>query len=169
MQDTDESVDLTRKVLVSIMILVSLSNKGKPLKLRHNDISTAHFQGTAQRLIHIRLPAEGSSEVWRRQSWQIGQEHVWNSGCFPHLICGASGSFRRGKHSTALFHNPNQDVRMAMHGDKFECLLDDDGSKHIVNLLKPNTWIQRFELEQSCVVELWIQSWSGLNWTTLVC
>ena len=42
---------------------VSLSNKGKPLKLRHYDISRAHFQGTAQRLIYIR---RGSSEVWRR-------------------------------------------------------------------------------------------------------
>ena len=46
------------KALVSIMMSVSLSNKGKPLKLRHYDISRAHFQGTAQRLIHIRLPAE---------------------------------------------------------------------------------------------------------------
>ena len=27
----------------------------------------------------------GSSEVWRRQSWQIDQEHVWNSRRFPHL------------------------------------------------------------------------------------
>ena len=27
----------------------------------------------------------GSSEVWRRQSWQTGQEHVRNSRCFPHL------------------------------------------------------------------------------------
>ena len=46
------------KVLVSIMMSVSLSNKGKPLKLRHYDISRAHFQGTAQRLIYIKLPAE---------------------------------------------------------------------------------------------------------------
>ena len=30
------------KVLVSIMMSVSLSNKGKPLKLRHYDISRAH-------------------------------------------------------------------------------------------------------------------------------
>ena len=27
----------------------------------------------------------GSSEIWRRQSWQIGQDHVWNSRRFPHL------------------------------------------------------------------------------------
>ena len=58
------------KVLVSIMMSVSLSNKGKPLKLRHYDISRAHFQGTAQRFIYIRLPAEdrqkyGEDEVGR--------------------------------------------------------------------------------------------------------
>ena len=45
------------KVLVSIMMLVSFSNKRKPLKLRHYDISRAHFQGTAQRHF-FKLPAE---------------------------------------------------------------------------------------------------------------
>ena len=40
------------KVLVSIMMSVSWSKKGKPLKLRHDDMSRAHFQGTAQRLIN---------------------------------------------------------------------------------------------------------------------
>ena len=46
------------KVLVSIMMSVGWSSQGKPLKLRHYDISRAHFQGTAQRLVHIKLPAE---------------------------------------------------------------------------------------------------------------
>ena len=46
------------KALVSIMMSVGLSINGKPLKLRHYDISRAHFQGTAQRLIFVRLPAE---------------------------------------------------------------------------------------------------------------
>ena len=36
------------KVLVSIMMSVGWSNKRKRLKLRHYDISRAHFQGTAQ-------------------------------------------------------------------------------------------------------------------------
>ena len=45
------------KVLVSIMMSVGWSHKGKPLKLRHFNISRAHFQGTAQRLIYVRLPA----------------------------------------------------------------------------------------------------------------
>ena len=35
-----------------------------------------------------------------------------------------------------MFHNPNQDVRMAVHGDDFVCLSDDDGLKHIDSLLK---------------------------------
>ena len=52
------------------------------------------------------------------------------------LICGELGGFRRGKHSAALFHNPNQDVRVAVHGDDFVCLSDDDGLRHIDSLLK---------------------------------
>ena len=45
--------------LVSIMMPVGWSNKGKPLSLRHYDISRAHFQGTAQSLINVKLPPEG--------------------------------------------------------------------------------------------------------------
>ena len=41
-----------------------------------------------------------------------------------------------GTHSAALFHNPNQDVRMAVHGDDFVCLSDEDELKHIDGLLK---------------------------------
>ena len=52
------------------------------------------------------------------------------------LICGELGGFRRGKHSAALFRNPNQDVRMAVHGDDFVCWSDDDGLKHIDSALK---------------------------------
>ena len=46
------------------------------------------------------------------------------------------GGFRRGNHSAALLLNPNQDVRMAVYGDDFVCLSDDDGLKHIDKLLK---------------------------------
>ena len=56
------------KVLVSIMRSVSLSNKGKPLKLRHYDISRAHFQGTAQRLVYIKLPTSGNLLMW---TWSL--------------------------------------------------------------------------------------------------
>ena len=38
------------KVLVSIMMSVSWSNKVKPLKWRHYDISRAHFQGAETRI-----------------------------------------------------------------------------------------------------------------------
>ena len=50
------------KVLVSIMMSVSRSNKRKPLKLRHYEMIRARFQGTVQRFIYIRLPAEDSQK-----------------------------------------------------------------------------------------------------------
>ena len=73
------------KVLVSIMMSVSLSNKGKPLKLRHYDITRPHFQGTAQRLIYIKLPAEdrqkyGEGKVGRLVESMCGTQdasHIW--------------------------------------------------------------------------------------------
>ena len=106
------------------MISVSWSSKGKPLKLRHYDISRAHFQGTAQRLIYIRLPAEERQEYDEDKvgriikSMYVTQDasHIWQLD-YVNLICGESGGFRRGTHSAALFHNPNQDVRMAVRGD----------------------------------------------------
>ena len=47
--------------------------------------------------------------------------HILQLGC-ANRICGESGNVRRAKHSAALFHNPNQDVSKAMHGDNFEHL-----------------------------------------------
>ena len=131
------------KVLVSIMMSVILSNKGQPLKLGHHDISRAHFKGTAQGLIYIRLPAEGrqkygEDKVGRMIKSMDGTQdasHIWQLDCV-NLICGQLGGFRRGEHRAAFFHNPNQDVRMAVHGDDFLCLSDDDGLKHIDSLLK---------------------------------
>ena len=46
------------KALVSSMMSVGWSSRGKPLKLRQYGMSRAHFQGTAQRLIYVRLSAE---------------------------------------------------------------------------------------------------------------
>ena len=61
--------------------------------------------------------------------------HSWQLDCV-NLICGELGVFWRGTHSAALFHSPNQDARMAVHGDDFVCLSDDDGLEHIHSLLK---------------------------------
>ena len=85
----------TVKVLVSIMMSVSLSNEVKPLKLRRYDISRAHFQGTAQRLIYIRLPAEdrqkyGEDKVGRLIKSMFGTQdasHIWQLD-HVNLICG---------------------------------------------------------------------------------
>ena len=168
------------KVLVSIMMSVSVSNKGKPLKLRHYDISRAHFQGTAQRLIDTKLPAEdrqkyGEDKVGRLVKSMYGTQdasHIWQFD-YVNLLCGEIGEFWRGKHSATLFHNPNQDVRMAVHGDDFVCLSDDVGLKRHRQSSKiqthserqGNTWIRRFKREKSSIVESCIQSWSRSNWT----
>ena len=62
--------------------------------------------------------------------------HIWHLD-YVNLICGELGGFRRGKHSALHCSTiPNQDVRMAVHGDDFACLSDDDGLKHIGKLLK---------------------------------
>ena len=61
--------------------------------------------------------------------------HVWKLDCVT-LICGELGGFRRGKHSAALFRNSNEGVEMALRGDDFVCLSDDNGLKHIDKLLK---------------------------------
>ena len=73
------------RVLVSIMMSVSLSNKGKPLKLRHYDISRARFQRTAQRLKNVRIPAEDRLKYGEDKVGQVDREHVRNSRRFPHL------------------------------------------------------------------------------------
>ena len=72
----------------------------KPLKLRHYDISRAHFQGTAQRLIYIKLPAEdrqkyGEDKVGRLIKSMYGTQdasHIWQLD-YVNLICGELGSF----------------------------------------------------------------------------
>ena len=113
-------------VLVSIMMSVSMSKKKEPLELTHYDISGAHFQGTAQ----IKLPAEnrqkyGEDKVGRLIKSMYGTQdasHIWQLD-LVNLICGELGKLPKSKHSAALFHNPNQDVRMAVHGDDFVCFV----------------------------------------------
>ena len=93
------------KVLVSIMMSVSWPSKGNPLKLRHYDISRAYFQGTAQRLIYIRLLAEdrqkyGEDKVGRLIKSMYGSQDafdIWQLD-YVTLTCGELG----GKHIDKL-------------------------------------------------------------------
>ena len=82
------------KALVSIMMSANWTSKGELMKLRHHDISRAHFQGTAQRLIYIRLPAEerqkcGEDKVGRLIKSMYGTQdasHIWQlDRCDPDL------------------------------------------------------------------------------------
>ena len=73
-------------------------------------------------MVKSKKRTQDTFNIWQR-------DHV-------NLICGELGGFTRGKHSAALFHNPNENVRKAVHGEDFVCLSDDDGLEHIDNLLK---------------------------------
>ena len=101
------------------------------MKLRHYDISRAHFRGTGQRLIYIKLPTEdrqkyGEDKVGRLIKSMYGTQdasHIWQLD-YVNLICGV----------TRL---PNQDVRSGSARRRLcVCLSDDDGLKHIDSLLK---------------------------------
>ena len=66
---------------------VGWSSRGKPLKLGHYDISRAHFQGTSQRHVYVRLPAEdrqkyGEDKVGKLMKGMYGTQELdlWNTG-----------------------------------------------------------------------------------------
>ena len=75
-------------------------------------------------------------------------------------------AFEEAKHSAASFHYPNENVGMAVHGDDFVCLSDDDGLKRhrqsfqirVHSERHGNTWIRRFRREKLSIVESCIQS-----------
>ena len=88
------------QVLVSIMMSVSSSNKAKPLKLRHCDINRAYFQGTAQRLIYIKLPAEDRQKYAEDKVGRLVKSMYGTTGAshicqfsYVNLICGELGGF----------------------------------------------------------------------------
>ena len=100
--------------------------------------------------MYDRFPAEdrqryGEDKVGRLIKTMCGTQdasEIWQVD-YVNLICGGLGGFRRGKHSEACFHNSNQDIIVAVHGDDFLCLSDDDGLDHIDTLLKIKIHSQR--------------------------
>ena len=96
------------KALVSIMNSVGRSNEGHTF-----DICRAHFQGTAHRLIYVKLSAEdcqknGEHKVGKLMKSMYGTKMRLTLGNFVNLICAESGGFRRSKHSAASFVNPRR-------------------------------------------------------------
>ena len=87
-----------------------------------------------------KLPGRGTEEKGREEGEGEGSEtqdapHICQLD-YVNLIFGELGGFRGGKHSAALFHKSNRDVRMAVHGDDCLCLSGDDGLQHIDSLFK---------------------------------
>ena len=91
------------------------------------------------------------------------------------VICGELGGFRRGKHSAALCHNTNEDVRMAVHGNDIVCLSNDDGLIHNDKTSQvqtnserhENCNIRRVRRKKPAVVEPCVTGWDRSDWTVL--
>ena len=83
------------QMLVSTMMSVSLSSKGKPLKLRHYDISRAHFQGKPRDSFTSNYPQRivrsmAKTKVGRLIKSIYGTQeasHIWLPD-HVNLICG---------------------------------------------------------------------------------
>ena len=111
---------------VSIMMSVSFVEQRVTIEvetLRHQQ--SAFPRNSPRGLIYIyiyiylfiRLPAEDRQKygevnvgkLIKSTCGTLDDSHFWRLD-YANLICGESGGFRRGQHSTSLFHNPNQDV-----------------------------------------------------------
>ena len=132
--------------LVSIMMSVSWSNEGKQSKLRHHGISRAHFQGTAQRLMYIRLPAEDRQKYGEDKVGRLTKSMYGTQNASSHLAtCPRDPDLWRvgriPKRQTQCRIVPQlqiDDVRMAVHFVFVRRLMDSNTS---TNLSKPK--IQR--------------------------
>ena len=134
------------KVLVSIMVSVVWSAKGNRLQLRHYDISRAHIQGTAQRLISFRLPAEdrekfGHDKVGRLVKNVCGAQddapHIWQ---LDHEL-GVRRLWRLSARRTQRRHFSHGCEDVAVRGDDFESLADEDSLQDIDDQLNSkNHW-----------------------------
>ena len=152
--------------------------KRKPLKLRNYDISRAHFQGTAQSRLYP-TSRRRSSDIRRRQSWQIGPEHVWNSRCFSHLANWSCEidlwrDRRIPERQTQCSIVPQTERRWEDGGARWRlCVfvrwwwiyISTVFSNLVHSERLGNTWIRTFRHEKPSVVESCVQSWSWSNWT----
>ena len=166
------------KVLVSIMMSVSLSNKKET-----NEVETSrHQQNTFPRNTPETQWHQPSrrwlSEAWRKQSWQIDQEHVRKSRRFPHLAFWlreldlwrvrrfSKRKTQRSIVSQSEWRCGNGSARRRLsvfvrwrwtstHWQSSQIPIHSE--RH------GNTWIRRFRREKSSVVESCAWSWSWLN------
>ena len=86
------------------------------------------------------------------------------------LTCGELGGFRRVKFCSTLFHTSNEDLRMAVHGDDFVCLSDDDGFKHIDESRyavkdRETLGFEASDVKKPSVDEPCAWSWDRSDWT----
>ena len=129
------------KLLGSLLMSLPHSRAGRSLKVRHYDVSRAHFMGKAQRTIYIELPEEerqrlGPDVVGLLLRSMYGTQdasHIWQLDYVELLI---AGGFTRGRHNAAVFFHFELGIYILCHGDDFVVLADEPGLSHVDRLLK---------------------------------
>ena len=165
-------------LISSHTIMMSVSGS---LKLRHFDISRAHLQGIAQRLVCIRLPAEvrqkyGETKLtnWSRvcvepkmlltfgnltsdlDLWRVGRIPKRQTQCsiVPHLKRKCEDGTARRPLCVFVRRWWTQTHRQSSQ-------IQIHSKRH------GNTWILKFRSEKPSVVEPCVWSWDRSNWTVL--
>ena len=108
--------------------------------MRHHDIRRAHFQGTAQRLVCVRLPAEDRQTLWEENIGRLVKSMfgTWQLD-YVNLLCGDSGGYRRGEHKAALFHKHRMDGMIAVRGVKHMGTLGFDTGWNLTCVMHPTS------------------------------
>ena len=161
------------KVLVSIMIdvgeLVEQRETIEVETLRHQQSTFPRNSPETQ--LHP-TSRRRSSELWRRQSWQICQQHVWNSRCLPHLATGLCESdlwrvwrLSKGLTQCSIVSQSERRCQDVSARRRLLCVCQTQIQIH--SKRHGNTWIRRFRREKPSVVESRVQSWDVSNWTVL--
>ena len=109
-----------------------MNSKGEwvPLRLSFIDIKKAYFNGIPKRQFNIRLPVEmglPSNVVARQTRCVYGTRDagmIWEE---TYRIALENCGFVTGAANPCMFHHPDHDVQVVVHGDDFTALGTDEG------------------------------------------
>ena len=119
------------KTMLSLMVSLKTSKRGKPVKIVVFDISRAHFYGKLSRSVYAELPGEEKANhpgrdvcAKLKRSWYGLQDacSIWQA---DYRVDGGF-AYEQGKSNSAIFYSPSEDSRALVHGDDLGVLGDQD-------------------------------------------
>jgi hypothetical protein len=115
------------KILFVILLTKRVSRRMKrKLKIRHYDVSRAHFMSKAQRVIYVELLEEDKLKygfdnvglLLRSMYGTHDASNLWQWD-YVDLICSEKGTFKRGRHNAAAFYSEEFEIQFLVHGEVF--------------------------------------------------